>query len=150
MLSIFREGIPDPFLDLLGTSTGPQKAIFEQIKPFWNPQKFQNRVQNAFCRWWPPILSIIWHLGKILVTQGYLMIISGAKRPDSGQLGAPKGMICSQNGLLRAPKGVQISQIWSLIRTQWSLANWTILWYLKPILVMYKASRGAKIAPSVD
>ena len=104
LAKIFREGIPDPFLDLLGTSTGPQKAIFEQIKPFWNPRKFQNRVQNAFCRWWPPILSIIWHLGKILVTQGYLMIISGAKRPDSGQLGAQKGMICSQNGLLRAPK----------------------------------------------
>ena len=51
--------------------------------------------------------------GLNLVTWGHMMTFSGAERPDTGLIGALKGLFCSYNGLLGIPRGVP--KVWKWV-----------------------------------
>ena len=135
--------ITDLMLDLWDPSKDPQKTTLWANESLSEPQKVPKfHIEGPKCI----LLVATIHL------EHYLTI--GTKSGDSGPFESnlswsfqrPKGQIldylrlkrawfAQKNGLLKAPKGVQISQIGSVMHTQWSLASWTILWNLEPLLV---------------
>ena len=131
-------------LDLWDPSKDPQKTTLWANESLSEPQKVPKfHIEGPKC-----ILLV-----ATIHFEHYLTF--GTKSGDSGPFESnfswsfqrPKGQIldylrpkrawfAQKMAFWRPLKGSKISQIGSVMRTQWSLASWTILWNLEPILVM--------------
>ena len=83
--------INDPFPDLRSSPGGSQRAIMCAYKALLEPWKVPKcHIYGPNCI----VLVVTTQMGQFgpnQVTLGYLMTFLGAKRPDSGLIGASKG-----------------------------------------------------------
>ena len=112
------------------------KALLEPLKV----PKYRIYGQNCI---FLVVTTHMGHYGPNLVTLGHLMTIVGAKRPDSGLIGA---LFAHMMAFFEPLGGLRRSGNGSVMPTLLTRVNWTIRWCLEPNLAPYKTSRGAKSA----